>query len=193
MKEVNSNVLSFPQQTSDVLTDILRRGAQDLLSQAVKAEVAVYIDAHSGLQDNRGYRLVVRNGHLPEREIQTPLGQITIKQPRVNDKRLGAEGQRFKFTSAILPAYLRRTKSLEELIPWLYLKGISSGDFGDALSALLGKDAPGLSAATVGRLKEGWQTDHEVWSKRRFDNKRYIYIWADGIYFNIRLGEDDRM
>lgn len=193
MKEVSSNVVSFPGQTKDVLTEILREGAKSLLAQAISAEVADYIRQHSELVDANGKRLVVRNGSMPERSIQTPLGQIDVKQPRVNDRRVDQNGDRFRFSSKILPPYLRRTKSLEELIPWLYLKGISSGDFSEALAAILGKDAPGLSAATVGRLKDVWQEDYDKWTKRSFAHKRYVYIWADGIHFNIRLGEDDRM
>jgi transposase-like protein len=193
MKETSSNVVAFPAQTTDVLTEILRQGAQTLLLQAIQAEVGDYVDRFKDLKDASGKRLVVRNGSMPEREIQTPLGQIPIKQPRVDDRRVDANGNRLRFESKILPPYLRKTKSMEELIPWLYLKGISTGDFTDALSALLGKDAPGLSATTIGRLKEGWQKDYEKWNQRSLENKHFIYIWADGIHFNVRLGEDERM
>ena len=193
MKEATSNVISLPVKPTDALTEILRHGAQSLLAKAIEAEVADYIEQHRGAKDGDGRRLVVRNGRAPEREIQTPLGQMAVHQPRVNDKRLDAQGQRLRFTSAILPPYLRRTKSIEELIPWLYLRGISTGDFTDALSALLGKDAPGLSATTVVRLKEVWKSDYEAWSKRSLKGKRYVYIWADGIHCNIRLGDDERM
>ena len=193
MKEATSNVVSLPVKPTDALTEILRHGAKSLLAQAIEAEVADYIDQHRGAIDGDGRRLVVRNGRAPEREIQTPLGQMAVHQPRVNDKRLDAQGRRLRFTSAILPPYLRRTKSIEELIPWLYLRGISTGDFTNALSALLGKDAPGLSATTVVRLKEVWKTDYEAWSKRSLKGKRYVYIWADGIHCNIRLGDDERM
>jgi len=193
MKENSSNLVAFPQQSTDVLTEILRQGAQSLLMQAVQAEVGDYIDRYKELRDASGRRLVVRNGSMPEREIQTPLGQIPVKQPRVDDRRVDADGNKRHFQSKILPPYLRKTKSIEELIPWLYLKGISTGDFTEALSALLGKDAPGLSATTIGRLKEGWQQDYDKWCQRRLDNKRFVYIWADGIHFNVRLDEDDRM
>jgi len=193
MKEATNNVISLPVKPTDALTEILRHGAKSLLAQAIEAEVADYIEQHRGAVDGDGRRLVVRNGRAPEREIQTPLGQMAVHQPRVNDKRLDAQGRRLRFTSAILPPYLRRTKSIEELIPWLYLRGISTGDFTDALSALLGKDAPGLSATTVVRLKEVWKSDYDAWSKRSLKGKRYVYIWADGIHCNIRLGDDERM
>lgn len=193
MKEASSSLLSFPGQTRDILTQILKEWAQSLLAQAIEAEVDEHILRHQDLKDAGGRRLVVRNGHLPEREIQTPLGQIPIKQPRINDHRLDADGNRVRFKSGILPPYLRRTKSIEELIPWLYLKGISSGDFSETLSVILVKNAAGLSAASVLRLKEGWKDDYKQWSGRSLRDKRYVYIWADGIHFNIRLGEDDRM
>jgi transposase-like protein len=171
----------------DVLTDILRDGARRMLAQAVEAEVAAYVAAHDHLVDDAGRRQVVRNGHLPERTIQTGLGDIEVKQPRVHDRR--APGEREKFTPAVLPPYLRRTRSLEELIPWLYLKGISTGDFSEALQAILGPDAPNLSATTVTRLKAIWEEDHRAWSKRSLAGKHYVYVWADGVHFNIRLEE----
>ena len=159
--------VSFPvHPLHDSLTSILREGAQKLLTQAIEAEVATYIERHADLRDAAGHRLVVRNGHKEEREIQTGIGPIAVQQPRVNDKRVDENGQRFQFTSAILPPYLRKTRSIEELIPWLYLKGISTGDFSEALTALLGPEAPGLSASTVVRLKQVWQDEYETWSQR---------------------------
>ncbi len=175
----------------DVLTEILRDGAQRLLAAAVEAEVAGYIDQHADHVDEKGHRLVVRNGHHRERTIQTGLGSVAVKAPRVEDRRVDEQGRRFHFTSSILPPYLRRTKSLEELIPWLYLKGISTGDFSEALAALLGKDAPGLSASTVVRLKEVWQQEFAAWSKRSLTDKRYVYLWVDGIHFNVRLEDTE--
>src|SRR3954467_12095061 len=169
----------------DVLTDILRDGARRMLAQAVEAEAAAYVAAHDHLVDDAGRRQVVRNGHLPERAIQTGLGEIEVKQPRVHDRR--APGEREKFTPAVLPPYLRRTRSLEELIPWLYLKGISTGDFSEALQAILGPDAPNLSATTITRLKAVWEAGHEAWSERSLAGKRYVYVWADGVHFNTRL------
>jgi len=153
--------------------------------------VVAHIDAHAHERDALGQRLVVRNGHANERQIQTGIGPVAVQQPRINDKRVDENGERIRFASKILPPYLRKTKSIEELIPWLYLKGVSTGDFSEALQALLGPDAPGLSASTIVRLKEVWQRDYEAWSKRSLAGKRYVYFWVDGIYFNVRL-EDDR-
>src|SRR6516165_10683626 len=172
-------------QAQDVLTDVLRQGAQQLLAQAIEAEVADWIDGHRDCRDAAGRRQVVRNGYLPERTITTGVGPITVKQPRVHDRR-PAE-LREKFSSAILPPYLRKTKSVEELIPWLYLKGVSTGDFSEALAALLGPDAKGLSATTVTRLKGLWEQEYHDWSKRSLTGKQYVYVWADGVHFNIRL------
>ena len=158
-----------------------------MLAQAIEAEAAAWIADHAHLQDEAGHQQVVRNGHLPERTIQTGLGPIEVQQPRVRDRR--PAGQREAFTSAILPPYLRKTKSLEGLIPWLYLKGVSTGDFAEALTAILGPDAPNLSATTITRLKAVWEQEHEAWSKRSLAGKHYVYIWADGVHFNIRLEE----
>jgi transposase-like protein len=174
--------------SQDVLTDLLRDGARRLLAEAVEAEVLAWIDAHAHLKGQDGRRQVVRNGHLPERTIQTGLGDVEVKQPRVHDRRRADERERF--TSAILPPYLKRTRSLDELIPWLYLKGVSTGDFSEALGALLGPDAPGLSATTVTRLKATWEGEYEAWSKRSLAGKHYVYVWADGVHFNIRLEQD---
>jgi putative transposase len=189
MQESTTGSIQFPvPQAGDVLTGILRNGAKQLLAQAVEAEVADYIERHAAIRDAQGHRMVVRNGHLPEREIQTGIGPVPVRQPRVNDRRVDENGDRIRFTSEILPKYLRKTRSLEELIPWLYLKGISTGDFSQALVALLGPEAPGLSASTVVRLKEVWQVEYEAWSKRSLAGKQYVYFWADGVYFNVRLG-----
>ena len=184
---VEAAVLPLPQ-SNDVLSGILREGAQRLLAQAVEAEVAHWIDSHAGIRDQAGHRQVVRNGHLPARTILTGVGPIEVEQPRVHDRRPKEEAE--KFTSQILPPYLRKTKSIEELIPWLYLKGISTGDFHEALAALLGPQAPGLSATTVTRLKTIWEDEYKTWNQRSLEGKRYVYLWADGVYFNIRLEED---
>ena len=161
-----------------------------MLVKAVEAEVAAYIEAHQHEVDEDGRRLVVRNGHARERTIVSGAGQLKIRAPRVDDRRVDERGQRFRFTSQILPPYLRRTKSVEELLPWLYLKGISTGDFSEALEALLGPDAPGLSATTVVRLKDVWRREYEAWSKRDLSGQRFVYIWADGIYSNVRLDDE---
>ena len=152
----DDTVVAFRQPGSfsdDPLTDILRAGARQLLAQAVEVEVEVHIAAHADLTDAEGRRRVVRHGYLPEREIQTGIGAVRLKAPRVRDRDPEAPGGRIGFSSSILPRYLRRTKSIEELLPWLYLKGISSGDFGEALAALLGPDAPGLTSSTNSRLQ----------------------------------------
>ena len=187
MVERNSESLVFPLPgaAGDVLTAILRDGAQRMLAQAVLAEVETWIVGHTHLIDARGRRQVVRNGTLPPREVLTGLGPIRVTQPRVHDRR--PEGAREKFTSKILPPYLRKTRSVEELIPWLYLKGISSGDFAEALAALLGPEASGLSASTVVRLKAVWEDDYKAWANRSLADRRYVYVWADGVHFNVRL------
>ena len=188
MNESTTDVRILPlPKGQDVITEILRDGARRMLAQAIEAEVASWIDEHAQLVDDRGRRQVVRNGHLPERSIQTGNGEVEVKQPRVQDRRPPA--QREKFTPSVLPPYLRRTKSLEELIPWLYLKGISTGDFSEALQAILGAEAPNLSATTITRLKAVWEQDHQAWSKRSLAGKHYVYVWADGVHFNIRLEE----
>ena len=188
MEQVTAESLVFPASSAqDVLTGILREGAQQLLGQAVEAEVAAYIAQHTALRDADGLRQVVRNGHKSEREIQTGIGPVKVRQPRVDDRRLDEHGERIRFTSSILPPYLRKTRSIEELIPWLYLKGISTGDFSEALVALLGSEAPGLSASTVVRLKDVWREDYDTWRKRSLVDQRYVYLWVDGVYFNVRL------
>jgi putative transposase len=171
----------------DVLTEILREGAQRMLTQAIEQEVAAYVAAHAHERDEGGRHQVVRNGHGRERTIQTGLGKVTVKPPRVNDRRVDDEGRRIRFTSSILPPYLRRTKSVEELIPWLYLKGISTGDMSEALMALLGPQASGLSATAVVRLKDVWRAEWETWSHRSLEGQTYVYLWADGVYFGVRL------
>ena len=173
----------------DALTEILRTGAQRLLRAAIEKEVADYINEKSDIVDEDGRRLVVRNGSLPEREILTGVGPVAVSQPRVRDKRSGSE--REDFTPGILPRYLRKTKSIEELIPWLYLKGISTNDFPEALQSLLGADAKGLSASTVTRLKSVWEEEYVEWSKRSLAGKRYVYMWADGIYSNVRFNDNE--
>ena len=160
----------------DPLTEVLRLGARRLLGQAVEAEVAGFVEAYAHLTDSAGRRRIVRHGHLPEREIQTGIGPVAVRCPRVRDRGAGETGPRVRFTSRILPPYLRRAKSIEELLPWLYLKGISTGDFCEALAALLGPEAPGLSASTIARLKEVWQGELEHWQRRDLSAKRYVYL-----------------
>lgn len=156
-----------------------------MLQAALDAEVAEFVAACANVVDTKGHRVIVRNGHLPERDLVTGVGPVTIKQPRVRDK----SGNQ-KFTSKILPPFLRRLPSIDSLIPVLYLKGISTGDFSDALASILGEHAAGLSATNIVRLKEGWQEEYETWSQRDLSGKRYVYWWADGVYFNVRLDKD---
>jgi len=190
MKNDNVFELKNPESIGhDLITGILRKGAKQLLAQALEAEINEFLIKFDGLKDNQGRKRVTRNGYLPEREIQTGIGQIPVKAPRIRDRKANNGSERIRFQSSILPPYLRRSKSMEELIPWLYLKGVSTGDFTQALSALVGKDAPGLSSATVSRLKSIWQDDYEKWQRRDLSNKRYAYIWADGIYCNVRMEE----
>lgn len=167
------------------LDQILQQGAQQMLATAIEAEVQQYIEKHSALLDRSGRRLVVRNGRLPSRRLQTSAGAIDVSQPRVNDRR---EGKRF--TSLILPPYVRRSPTMDSLIPLLYLKGISTNDIPEALEPILGPGAKGLSAANITKLTEGWHDELQQWNNRSLQSKEYVYIWADGIYFNVRLSED---
>src|SRR4051812_2386450 len=188
---IQDNVVKLiqPAEFSDPLTEGLREGARALLAQAVEAEVAAFLSGHADRQTGDGRQRLVRHGHRPERAIMTGLGPVAVRAPRVRD-RSGAGESRIRFTSAILPPYARRSKSLEVLIPILYLKGISSGDFEDALAALLGPDAGGLSASSIARLKEAWSDEHARWAKRDLSAKRYVYFWVDGIHVQARLEAD---
>jgi len=159
-----------------------------MLGQMIQQEVDDWLAEHEHLRDEHGHRQVVRNGFLPKRKITTGVGPVEVEQPRVRDRRPPEEAE--PFNSKILPPYLRKTKSIEELIPWLYLKGVSTGDFSDALRALVGPECPGLSATTVTRLKAVWEEEFQEWNKRSFQGKQYVYVWADGVHFNIRLEED---
>ena len=168
------------------IDDLVRRGAQRMLEAALQAEVENYLQRHSQERDENGHALVVRNGLSQERTVQCSAGQIKISAPRVHDKR---EGQRF--TSNILPPYMRKTPRLEEAVPVLYLRGLSTGGFQEALSALLGEEnIAGFSSTTVTRLLAVWQDEYKAWRKRPLGHKQYVYIWADGVHFNVRLEED---
>jgi putative transposase len=170
----------------DALTEVLKRGAEELLTKAVEAESARLLGDYRDLKVD-GRSAVVRNGYLPERKVQTGIGDIAIKVPKVRDR----SGQGIKFNSALLPPYLKRTQVLEEFIPWLYLKGISTGDMQPALEALLGEGAQGLSANTVSRLKQQWESEYDQWRQRDLSKRRYVYVWADGIYSKVRM--DDKL
>ena len=174
----------------DPLLEVLRSGARRMLQQVIESEVESFLSAPADLEDVHGRRRVVRNGHAPEREIQTGIGPIAVRRPKLRDRGDGAGGERIRFTSKVLPPFLRRTRNVEELLPWLYLKGVSTGQFEEALAALLGPDAPGLSASTVRRLVATWQHEHERWQRRDLSMRRYVYVWADGVYFTPRLDHD---
>ncbi len=185
MKNDNVIPLEKPVENEDLLTTMLRQGAKDLIGRAVQAELTEFLAQYQDVVDDEGRRSVVRNGYLPAREIMTGIGPVDIKVPKTRDK----SGQGIHFRSDLLPPYIKRTKSLETLLPWLYLKGISTGDFSEALASLLGDDAKGISAGTISRLKQIWIQEHDVWRQRDLSGQRYVYIWADGIYFNIRGDE----
>jgi putative transposase len=167
------------------LEQLIAAGARKMLQAAIEHEVEEYLQAHQSQHTAEGRAALVRNGHLPERQLVTGVGPIPVRQPRVRHR----DGQ--QFTSAILPKYLRRVPSIDALIPTLYLKGVSTGDFTDALAAILGEKASGLSATNIVRLKAGWEQDYQAWRQRDLSQKRYVYWWADGVYFNVRL-EDAR-
>ena len=191
MTDDNVIKLIQPGSFEDPLTEVLRNGARALLAQAVEAEVAAFLGRHGDLKTGDGHARVVRHGHLPEREIMTGIGPVAVRQPRVRDRGVTAgDPERIRFSSALLPPYARRTKSLDVLLPLLYLRGLSTGDFQEALAALLGKDAPGLSASTISRLKEMWSDEHDRWRKRDLSTRRYVYVWADGIYLQARLDDE---
>jgi putative transposase len=191
VKEATLQAPFHPDQTSkDAITEILRRGARRLLAEALEDEVEAYLAEFAEVRDQQGRRAVVRNGFLPERELATGIGPVPVEQPRVR-VRAPADGTEVpKFTSKVLPPYLRRTKSIEELIPWLYLKGISTDDYQEALAALLGPEAPGLSPTTIVRIKKVWEDEYGEWRTRSLAGKRFVYLWADGVYFNVRLEEE---
>ena len=188
MSQVTKGVPFSQASSTDILSGICREGAQRMLAVALEAEIAEFIQRFEFVRDEKNHRLVVRNGHMPERDIASGIGPLKVRQPRVEDRR--PKGEREVFSSAILPPYLRRTKSVDELIPWLYLKGISTNDFPEALSALLGPDAKGLSANTIQRLKDVWSQEYAEWNARDLTGKRYVYMWVDAIYFNVRLADD---
>jgi len=187
----NDNVFEIKKPEAfvdDPITQIIRQGARKLLAQALEAEIELFMNQYAELKDESGKQRIVKNGYRPEREIQSGIGPVPVKAPRARDRHPEPE-ERIRFASSILPPYLRKTRSMEELIPWLYLKGVSTGDFSDALSALVGQDAPGLSPGTISRLKSVWQQDLDQWQKRDLSGKRYVYFWADGIYCNVRMDD----
>jgi len=186
MNQHNAVIFPHPQASAaDPLTEVLRQGAKRLLAQAIEAEVETLLACYADERDDQGRQRVVRNGYLPEREVQTGIGAIPVQVPRIRDR----SSQGIRFHSSILPPYMLRSRSVVELLPWLYLKGVSTGDFAEALASLLGPDAPGLSASTISRLKETWQDELKAWQDRDLSAKRYVYFWVDGIYFEARMEE----
>lgn len=184
----DSNVIELrkpPESAEDTLVCILRRGAQELLARAIEEEAKIFLESYAERLSEQGQRQVVRNGHLPERKIQTGIGPISVKVPRLRDR----SGTGIKYTSNLVPRYLRRTKNIEELLPVLYLKGISTGDFEEALTAIVGTEATGFSSTTISRLKQIWQDEYEAWRKKDLSKKRYVYFWADGVYLQARMEE----
>jgi len=188
-----STVVPFELPTEfshDPLTEVIQAGAKELLRTAVQAEVSGFIAEHAHLLDEEGRQRLVRHGFLPEREMMTGIGTVPVQVPRVRDRGANADGSKIKFRSALVPPYLRKAKSVEELLPWLYLKGISTGDFSEALAAIVGPDAEGLSSSTIARLKAAWWEEYKAWRTRDLKGRAYIYIWADGVYFTPRLDGD---
>jgi transposase-like protein len=177
------------QVPGSALEEIAREGARRLLIDAMELEVAEYIEKHEEKRDKEGCRLVVRNGRMPERDLVTGIGPLSFRQPRVDDRKLDELGEE-RFSSQILPKYLRRVPSVDNLIPVLYLKGISTGDFSEALEAILGPGAPGLSATNIVRMKAKWEEEYKSWIRRELSGKEYVYMWVDGLHVNVRLDEE---
>ena len=186
---VTEEISPEKEAVASVLEEVLRSGARQMLQAAIENEVTEYLEQYRNMTDEKGHRLAVRNGYLPARKIITGIGPIAMRQPRVDDRKLRRKGHG-TFTSRILPRYLRRVPSIDNLIPVLYLKGVSTGDFSEALSSILGPGAAGLSATNIVRLKASWEADYQEWSRRDLSDKEYVYFWADGIYFNVRLDDD---
>jgi len=182
--------LRDPDTIDDPLTQVLREGARELLAKAIEAEVADFLEAHAGLRTGAGLKRIVRHGYGPERQVQTGIGTVAVRRAKVRDRGGEECGERIRFNSAILPKWARRSASLDALLPILYLRGISTGDFQDALSALLGKQAPNLSAQVITRLKADWKVDFERWQARDLSARRYVYVWADGIHLQARMEEN---
>ena len=173
-----------------LLDQVVRQGAQQMLQKAIESEVQEFLQEHQDRRDDQGKRLVVGNGYKPARRIVTGAGALEVQEPRVRDNSPNKQG-RVRFRWAILPPYLRRSKAIAEFIPWLYLKGIATGDFSEALQTLLGEPTKGLSPNVVVRLKEEWATEYEAWIRRDLTGNQYVYLWADGIYVNVRLEDTE--
>ena len=179
--------LRQPETIDDPLTAVLRSGARRLLAQAIEAEADAFLASMRGVQLPDGRDRLVRHGHGPERLVQTGIGAVAVQRVKVRDRGMTAAGERIRFTSAILPRWARRTRSLDALLPILYLRGVSMGNFQEALGALLGRDAANLSPSVIARLRDEWQADYARWQRRDLSAKRYVYVWADGIYLQARM------
>ena len=186
-ENINVVPLRQPNEVDDPLTNILRSGARQLLAQAVEMEAEAFLLAMKGLKLPDGRDRLVRHGHGPERTIQTGIGPVEVERVKIRDRAAAENGERIRFTSAILPLWARRTKSLDTLLPVLYLRGISTGDFQEALAALLGQNAPNLSPAVISRLTAEWQGEYERWQKRDLSARRYVYVWPDGVFLQARM------
>jgi putative transposase len=187
MTENNVVGLRQKDEIDDPLTEILRAGAKRLIEQAVEAEFAAFLGSHGDLKLPDGRQRVVRHGHDPVRPIQTGIGSVEVEKPKARDRGALSAEQRIRYSSSILPKWARRTRSLDALLPALYLRGISTGDFQEVLTALLGKDAPNLSPAVIARLKGEWEDEYKLWQKRDLSARRYVYVWADGVYLQARM------
>jgi len=185
----SSSVVSLrqPDTIDDPLTAVLRSGARRLLAQAIEAEADAFLATMKGMQLPDGRDRIVRHGHGPERQVQTGIGPVAVQRVRVRDRGADQAAERIRFTSAILPRWARRTQSLDALLPILYLRGVSMGDFQEALAALLGKDAPNLSPSVIARLRGEWEADFARWQRRDLSARRYVYVWADGVYLQARM------
>ena len=181
--------LRQPETVEDPLTAVLRSGARRLLAQAVEAEAEAFLAEMKGQRLPDGRERLVRHGHGPERLVQTGIGPVGVQRVKLRDRGAGEEagGERIRFTSALLPRWARRTRSLDALLPILYLRGISMGDFQEALGALLGKEAPNLSPSVIARLRDEWGADYTRWQRRDLSARRYVYVWADGVYLQARM------
>jgi putative transposase len=179
--------LRQPDDIDDPLTEVLRAGARRLLAQAVELEAEAFLAELQDLRLPDGRARVVRHGHGPERPIQTGIGSVPVSRVRIRDRGATGEADRVRFSSSILPKWSRRTRSLDALLPILYLRGVSTGDFQEALAALLGKEAPNLSPSVIGRLTAAWQDEYERWQARDLSARRYVYVWADGVYLQARM------
>ena len=190
LRVVEKDLQGEEETSGSLLDELAREGARRMLMKAMEAEVASYVDAASDERDEEGHALVVRNGKGRARKVTLGAGTVEVRAPRVNDRRVDEQGERRRFTSEILPPYMRRSPKVSEVLPILYLRGLSTGDFRPALEGLLGKEASGLSATNISRLTAEWDEEYQAFRKSSLSEKDYVYVWVDGIHFNVRLEED---